>query len=112
MIKVVSRKLYFLSAILFFLCALYSLAGRYVVTTAPSYKSILEQWLSQQLNAPIKIGTLEAHWEILNPAVYAKNIYIDSPAGSAKNSPHLYPKRMDFRGGVERSNPQEHSIPM
>ncbi len=76
MIKVVSRKLYFFSAIVFFLCAIYSLVGRYVVTTAPSYKPILEQWLSQQFNVPIRIGKLEAHWEILNPVVYATDIHI------------------------------------
>lgn len=91
MIKVVSRKLYFFSAILFFLFALYSLAGRYVVTTVPSYKPILEAWLSQQLNVPIKIGKLEARWEIMNPSVYATDIHIDTAGGSSTQGQKDFP---------------------
>ncbi len=70
------RVSYLLIGILLILCALFTITARIGLPLVASYKSNIEQRVSDHLKSPVAIGELSLRWEGFGPLLQAKNVTV------------------------------------
>jgi uncharacterized protein (TIGR02099 family) len=77
--KSVVVKLWLLAILLLALTAVTISAGRLAAPTVAGYRGEVEQWASESLGQPVRIGSIELRWKGLEPELVMKDVALLSP---------------------------------